>query len=332
MPPINEIGGQKEESQPATGMAAIGIDIGGTKMAIAAVDQDGKIHSKVVLATEARLGFERAITRIIDAIQTTTTEAGWGLEQLCGIGIGCAGPVDPVSGTIHNHYTLPGWDNCDIGTLLRRRFWLPVFIENDADAALLGECFAGAGGGCDSVVMLTFGTGVGGGALVNGQLFRGVGGEHPEIGHIPIESNGPQCYCGIGGCLESIASGTAISDFGRQAGIGDSRAVFSAAAHGVPEAVAIVGRAVNATRMATWTLLHTFMPQRIILGGGLMDEHFERFAQPICDTIQRATQSPLKQTSIQRAMLGNNAGVVGAAHLVFRAARETADGRILGLL
>src|SRR4029079_6704818 len=128
--------------------------------------------------------------------------------------------------------TLTGWDRCNIVAPLSERFRVPVCLENDADAAVFGECAAGAGRGCDPVVMLTFGTGIGGGAVVSGHIYRGVRGEHPELGHIPTSADRLECYCGIGGCLESVASGTAIAQAGAEAGYADARAVFAAADQG----------------------------------------------------------------------------------------------------
>jgi len=135
---------------------AIGIDIGGTKVAIGAVEGDGCIRCQVSLETKPEAGFASALSRIGRAIDDLLAKAGWPPSQLSGIGIGCTGPVNPFRGTIHNPYTLPTWDNADIVTPLRERFGVPVRLENDADAALLGECFAGAGRGLDPVVMLTY--------------------------------------------------------------------------------------------------------------------------------------------------------------------------------
>ena len=160
----------------------IGIDIGGTKMAIAAVDASGRVVQRMVLPTEAALGFERAVGRLGDSIDALLAATGWARSEMVGIGIGCAGPLDPIRGLINNPHTLTGWDQCDIVTPLRERFGVPVYLENDADAAALGECAYGAGQGVDPVVMLTFGTGLGGAIVRDGQIVRGVKGEHPSWG------------------------------------------------------------------------------------------------------------------------------------------------------
>jgi glucokinase len=297
---------------------AIGIDIGGTKVAIGAVAGDGLIQCRVSIETKPDAGFPSAMSRIGTAIESVLSQAGWSLSQLRGIGIGCTGPVNPYRGTIHNPYTLPTWDDCNIVTALQDRFSVPVRLENDADAALLGECFVGAGRGADPVVMLTFGTGIGGASMVNGRLLRGVAGEHPELGHIPVSSDGPACYCGRSGCLEAHASGTAIGAAAQKAGFNDSRAVFAAATAGDAKAIEIVDQALRATGTAAWTIVHALLPQRLILGGGIMDDHYELFAAVIRKNIEAATQAPRGQISVAKALLGNDAGLVGAASLAFQ--------------
>ena len=301
----------------------IGIDIGGTKTAVAAVDSSGQILQRATLPTEAALGFERAVNRLGDAIEELLANTGWSCQEIAGIGIGCTGPVDPARGLINNPHTLAGWDHCDIVTPLRRRFGVQVCLENDADAAALGECLCGAGCGFNPVVMLTFGTGVGGAVVRDGHACCGVNGEHPELGHIPISSAGPACYCGASGCLESLASGTAIGAAGRAAGFRDAREVFALGRAGNPAAVTIVERATAAAATAAWTICHTFLPERIILGGGIMEDQFELFAQVMNARLRTATQFSRDAVKITRASLGNTAGLVGAASIALRLNRTS---------
>jgi glucokinase len=304
------------EEQPSA--CAIGIDIGGTKMALAVLDAAGNIRERDVLATEAEQGFSRAVDRLSASIERLlkTNRPG----KLAAIGIGCAGPVDPERGLINNPYTLAGWDHCDIVSPLASRFGVPVFLENDADVAAAGECVCGAGRGFDPVVMLTFGTGIGGAAVVRGEIYRGVNGEHPELGHVPALADGPACYCGMSGCLESIASGTAIGAAGQAAGFADAHAVFGAAAKGNDAARAVVQRALEASAVAVWTICHTLLPERLVLGGGMMDEHYGLFARTMSKRLDPATQFTRASVSIARAVLGNDAGVVGAGSLALRRA------------
>lgn len=297
----------------------VGIDIGGTKTAIGAVDSSGVIVARTAFPTEAGAGFNQAVKRMLAGVEKVIGQAGWSGSDLAGIGVGCPGPVNPLLGTINNPYTLPTWNNCNIVSPLRAALGVPAFLENDADAALLGEAFAGSARGCSSVVMLTFGTGIGTAVLVNGRIYRGCQGEHPEMGHIPIEAGGPDCYCGRKGCFEAIASGEAIGAAGLSENLTDSRAVFAAAAQGNTAARQVIDRALRATAIAAWTILHTFLPERIVLGGGIADEHYELFAAPFREAIAAATMVPRSHITVTKAQLGNDAGLVGAASLVLAA-------------
>lgn len=301
-------------------MIAVGIDIGGTKIAVGAVDAAGTILARTAFPTEAAAGFGRAVQRMLAAIDQVLSAAGRGRRDLAGVGVGSAGPLNSRRGTINNPYTLPTWDNCDILTPLRDALGVPACLENDGDAAAVGETFAGAARGCANVIMFTFGTGIGCGILVDGKIYRGCQGEHPETGHVPVEPDGPECYCGRRGCLESIASGTAIAAAGKAAGLEDSRAVFAAAAQGNAAARAILERATRATGVAAWTILHTFLPERIVLGGGIIEEHYELFAAPVRDAIAAAVQTPRAHLAVVKAQLGNDAGLLGAASLALQSA------------
>ncbi|MBL9082751.1 MAG: ROK family protein [Planctomycetales bacterium] len=292
---------------------AAGVDIGGTKIAVGLVDAHGEILAQRSFPTEASLGFERGVERIVRAIDECLAEVGSSCEFLEGVGVGCAGPVHPKHGTIDNPYTLPTWDGVDIVSPLRATFDRPAVLENDADAAAVGEAYFGAGRGARSVVMLTFGTGVGSGVLIDGRIYRGATDTHPELGHLPFDPAGPECYCGVRGCLESLASGTAISAAGKTAGFGDARGVFAALKAGDKQARAIVDRAISAVNTAAWTIQHSLLPERIILGGGIIDEHYNLFADAVRKAVENATLNPRGCTDVQQARLGNLAGIVGAA-------------------
>lgn len=294
----------------------VGIDVGGTKIAAAAVNGSGEVVSNATIPTESERGFASGVSRITAIVNRLLAESGWSAGELRGIGIGCAGPVDPARGTILNPHTLPGWEGGDIVTPLRDALGCPVRLENDADMALLGECRAGAGRGFDPVVMLTLGTGIGGAALVRGQLLRGAAGEHPEIGHVPVDPRGPRCYCGTSGCFESLASGAALAAAAAARGLGDGRQLFARAARRELAAEGILRDALSAMSSATWTIVHALLPERLILGGGMMDEHYEMFAAAATEAIARATQAPKGRVTVARASLGNRAGVLGAASAV----------------
>ncbi len=296
---------------------ALGIDIGGTKMALAVVDRAGRILASEQMPTEAGRGFPRAVERLVAAARGLASRAGIEPADLAGVGIGCTGPLDTARGLINNPWTLEGWNGCDIVTPLRSALALPVRLENDADAAALGEWLAGAGRGAGRLVLLTFGTGIGGGIIIDGQIYRGAGGEHPEIGHVRADPDGPDCYCGTRGCLESVAAGPGITAAARAIGLADAREAFARAAAGDGQARAVIGRAVRATAVVVWQIAHLFLPDRILLGGGIMDEHFELFRAEAASAIASATMIPRDRVTIARAALGNAAGVVGAAALAW---------------
>src|SRR5688500_4799358 len=177
-------------------MLAIGIDIGGTKTALGLVDSSGRVVEQHRLDTDPARGLDDFLNRLSLPVDLLINRAG-GHAHVSGIGIGCPGPLDPLAGVITSDFTLPSWAGRNIIRPLHEVLKLPVFLENDADAALIGECRAGAAKGALNAVMLTFGTGVGGAALSAGRILRGHNNEHPEIGHIPALPDGPECYCGL---------------------------------------------------------------------------------------------------------------------------------------
>lgn len=297
---------------------ALGVDIGGTKTSIGLVDTSGNILQQNTISTHAEMQFEHFIERLFDSIHRVLSHAKCALPDIKGIGIGCPGPLNLEDGTIRNVYTLLSWAGKNIVAAIKKTSGLPTFLENDADAALLGEAFAGAARGQQNVAMLTFGTGIGGAILNRGEIYRGARGEHPELGHIPALPDGPLCYCGLRGCLESLASGTAIAEAGSKYGMQSSFEVFEQTKSGNPAAREIIDRAVSALSQAIWILLHTFVPELIVLGGGIMDDHFELFKNHIKETIKKAKLVEQVSFKVAKAELGNQAGMVGAAYLVFR--------------
>src|SRR5689334_11825133 len=172
---------------------SVGVDIGGTKTAVAAVDSTGRVHTETTFETRSERGFAVGLSSLSEAIRRVLEEARWSANEVEGIGIGCAGPVNPSRGTIHNPYTLPGWEDAPIVSELSQRFGVRVILENDADAAAVGEYQFGAGRNANPIVMITVGTGIGGAALLDGRIHRGMNGEHPELGHIPIFQDGADC-------------------------------------------------------------------------------------------------------------------------------------------
>jgi glucokinase len=298
----------------------VGIDIGGTKIAAAAVEPTGQILSRSTVLTEAQRGFENGMRRIVRLIDDVLRDAGRARTDLDAIGIGCAGPVNPLAGTIDNPYTLPTWDGVDIVHPLEAAFDVPVGLENDADAAALGECWLGAGKGGSIVVMITVGTGVGGAVILDGHVYRGIDGSHPEIGHLAIDAHGPCCYCGMRGCWESLASGTAIAAAmrahtpDRDPDSITGASVIADARRGDPVARDVIEQAARVTARGIFTLLNLYVPEIVVLGGGVM-QAYDLFAPAIDDLVNRNTMAPIDRIIISPAALGNDAGLLGAVRL-----------------
>lgn len=299
---------------------AVGVDIGGTKIAVGAVAGTGAVLARRTIPTEAEAGFDAALARLLRAIDETVAEVvaevGRDAGALAGIGLGCPGAFDPASGRIDNWCNLPGWNGRDIAGPLAARYGAPVRLANDADAALLGEARAGAARGARVAVMLTIGTGIGGAALIDGAVHRGARGVHPEIGHMPIDPNGPDCYCGARGCLEALAAGPALARAGTALGYADAEAVFAAAASGAAPARALLARCAAAVETATWSLIHGFLPERILIGGGIGAAHFPLYRDAARRALARAVLAPAGAIDVARAALGADAGMIGAAALV----------------
>jgi len=185
-----------------------GVDIGGTKIAVGMVDERGWVVARAETPTMPEKGFAFALDRITAMIRTTAQQVG---SPVTGIGVGCTGPVYPQTGRIGRVDFLPGWEDAPIVAKLANRFQVPVALENDADAAGLGEWRWGSGQGkARSFIYVTISTGIGAGLILDGRIYRGVDGAHPEIGHHVIDPSGPLCACGAHGCWESLASGSAM--------------------------------------------------------------------------------------------------------------------------
>jgi glucokinase len=188
----------------------IGIDLGGTQIR-AAVLQGAKILGRAATLTGENPTPERVLPRISTTVQQTLDEAGVTLAEIVGIGVASPGPLDNRTGTIYAPPNLPAWHGVPLRDILQGQYQKPVFVENDANAAALGEYLFGAGQGSRDMVYLTVSTGIGGGVIVDGKLMEGVNGSAAELGHITIDWHGERCPCGNVGCLEALASGTAIA-------------------------------------------------------------------------------------------------------------------------
>ncbi|HET6304027.1 MAG TPA: ROK family protein [Myxococcota bacterium] len=187
----------------------LGIDVGGTKLALAVGDADGHVRARRRRATEPCGRPEADLERIVADARALLAEVGLAPHEIAAIGVSLPGPLDPVAGVIHNPPNLPGWKEVDVRGPLARAFGRPVHLENDANAAALAEWRFGAGRGFRHLVYLTMSTGVGGGLVLDGRLYRGAGCQAGEFGHAPVEWEGELCPCGQRGCLEAYVGGAA---------------------------------------------------------------------------------------------------------------------------
>jgi glucokinase len=307
------IGGRFTSKKEVSMITLGSVDIGGTKIAVGAVREDGRIEKRLECATEPEKGFHHAMQRVVAMLRELAADG----TQLAGIGVGCPGPLDPFTGVIGEVGTLPGWQGGCLVDELQSAMDLRVAVENDADAAALGEARWGAEATSGCFIYVTISTGIGGGMLLGGQLYRGVDGAHPEVGHQVLDNSGPLCYCGARGCWEILACGPAMVSWMREQ---DSRAQFSTASEicesarrGDPLAVRCVEREGYYLGLGLANLITLFAPDKIALGGGVMKSSslFMNTARGVIREI--CTQVPAEKTHITLASLGHDIGLLGAA-------------------
>jgi glucokinase len=291
------------------------VDIGGTKIAVGLVDEAGAIAAKEEFPTLGYQGFESAISRITRALERAIAETGC---EIRGIGIGCTGPVDPQSGVLGNINFFPEWRGSNPVEGLAAEFNVPVAMENDADALALGEKECGAGKEKDSVVCITVGTGIGAGIILNGEVYRGVNGSHPELGHQIIDPAGPACTCGLTGCWESLASGPAMEAWFYENAppeLSECRPgaaeICALARQGNEWAKRCVERESRYLGIGIANVIASFLPQMVILGGGVM-KSVDLFLAQIRAAVRGCQLIPSHLCEIEYAALGSEAGLIGA--------------------
>ncbi len=320
-------------------MQTIGIDIGGTKIAGALVDRSGEIRDRIQCPTRASEGAEAVMSRVIDLAASLRQASGGKIE---GIGVASGGQIDPVTGVvIHATDLLPGWKGTRITEMIETRFRVRARALNDGSAAALGEGRFGAARDVRDFVLLTLGTGVGGGIVAGGKLVSGALGVAGSIGHMVIDCDGRPCNCGSRGCLEAYVSGTAI--LGRMIELADERGYDSQfirrLRQGEPRSSTLMHDAVRdrlgnevvreAGDYLGWgfvSLLNLLNPAMIVVGGGvaILGEALLDPAREIAR--KHALRGEWDPVRIVRAELGNNAGLVGAASLVWEEHRS-AEGK-----
>ncbi len=302
----------------------IGVDLGGTKIYTAISNQLGEIMEEEVVPTEASKGAEQVITKIIDSIKKVSKNIDAG--QIKAIGIGSPGPIDAKKGLIVSPPNLP-IRNFNVVEAIKNEFGLPTFLDNDANAATLGEYIFGGGKGCENMVYITASTGVGGGAILNGKIYRGSTSNALEVGHTTVNPTGRACGCGNTGCVESMSSGIYIEKMAndylssgaktslKNYEVVTAKEVFKEASNGDAIANQILSETLSYLGIAVANCANIFDPDKIIIGGGVSnggDIVFEK----INEQMQARCLGPiLDHCKVEKAQLGGKAGVIGAVAL-----------------
>jgi glucokinase len=326
---------------------AVSVDLGGTNLRIAAVDSMGKTLERITTSTAVARGRDLVIDEMCAAIQQLVTRQH-GSGELAGIGIGVPGIIEMQTGMLRESPNLPGWQNYPVRDEIERRLGTTVVLENDANVAALGEKWIGAAAGVDDMCMLTLGTGVGGGIVAQGRIRHGMTGMAGELGHINVEPNGHACNCGSRGCLEQYASATAVKRMAAEAiATGEapqmarcmkedpefsSKVVYDMAMQGDEPAREIFRRVGIALGTVVADLVNIFNFPMYVIGGGVASA-WDAFAPSMMETVRRnsfvyratapvesAPEGNMRRdvvgaTVITRALLGSDAGLIGAARL-----------------
>jgi len=329
---------------------SIGVDLGGTNLRIAAVDQEGELLEKITLGTQVVLGRDQVLNDMCDAIQRLVAKYR-DVGSPVRIGIGVPGIIDMETGMVHESPNLPGWTDYPVRSEIERRLGTRVILENDANSAALGENWLGAARGVQDMAILTLGTGVGGGLVLGRQIWHGMTGMAGEFGHMTVEPDGPRCGCGNQGCLEALASATAIVRMAREAiasGVAPglsraassnpeftSKAIYNLAIQGDEGAKRIFRRVGRALGIALSNLINGLNLPMYVVGGGVSSA-WDAFAPSLFEELRErcmvyAATSPepinkhgasahveptgRTKTIVTRALLGSDAGLFGAARL-----------------
>lgn len=312
----------------------VGVDVGGTAIKMALITPDGELITKVQEPTPVSAGEDGILQKIADMTHELLQQHDYSLSHVCGIGVGVPGPVDGVNGIVFQAVNLHWRQPVLLKEKLQALTGKPVAVDNDANVAALGEMWQGAGQGAKDLVLITLGTGVGGGVILNGNVIHGINGVGGEIGHITMTvDSGPPCNCGKTGCLETYTSATAIIREGRLAAAngtspalaavlaakGDISAkdVLEAAVAGDAAALAIADQAALYLGLALSHLANVLNPAKFMIGGGVAAAGDFLFSR-IRESFKRFVSFTyvVDSTDIVPATLGNDAGVYGAGWLV----------------
>lgn len=313
----------------------IGIDVGGTNLAAGVVDENNQIVARAKRKTAASASVEMLCDDLVALAREAAEHAGLRPDEVDDVGIGFPGSVDRKKGIVIYTPNAP-FHNTPIRDWFHKSWDVPVYVGNDANCASLGECYAGAARGKHSAVVVTLGTGVGIGAVVEGQSFLGLNGNGMEGGHMVIVVDGAPCNCGRCGCWEQYASATALKRLTREEmarspesalwelceGCLDNvggRTAFQAARGGDAAGQKVVDLYLKYLAAGLTNLVNIFQPEILCLGGGVSNEADDLFLEPLRDLVARerynSRQKDVPQTMLVKCQLGNDAGIIGAALL-----------------
>jgi glucokinase len=307
----------------------LGIDIGGTKLAAGVVDAAGGILARGEIPTVTSEGPDRVLERVVGLAKDVLVMAGESGKGIARIGIACSGPLDREAGLVFRAPNLPGWVRVPVVEYIQNALAVPAVLENDANAAALGEFRYGVGKGADSLVYLTVSTGIGGGIILGGKIWHGVNCGAGEVGHITLVPDGPPCGCGSRGCLEALSSGTAIARRAREllkrGGTSrlrdipnfDASDVARLAQEGDELAGEVWQAAVKHLALGIVAIITILGPELIIIGGGVSKAGDFLF-QPLRQEVRRHIKVvPVESLRILPAALARNVGILGAAAVAF---------------
>lgn len=314
----------------------VGFDLGGSKMLAVVYDGDFRPVARKRKRTRGHGGASEGLSRIVALIEAALEAAGAPREALAGIGFGCPGPLDLDKGVVLEMPNL-GWKKVKVKAELERAFSCPAIVVNDVDAGVYGEYRSGAARGSRCVVGVFPGTGIGGGAVYQGEIIRGARGSALEIGHVPVSRDGPLCGCGRRGCLEAVAGRLAISAAAAMAAYrGEAPGLLQAAgtdlqnirSRVIADSIAAGDKAVEtivreAARTIGWAMagiVNVMAPDTVLLGGGLVNDMPELFVSEIDAALRAQVMPAFADTfKVTAAKLGDDASVTGAAALAQRA-------------
>ena len=307
-------------------MYRIGIDLGGTNIAVGVVNEQQQIIAQLSVPTGAFRPYEETAADMIRAVELVLDKAGLTSADCTSIGIGSPGTCDSARGVVVRAYNL-GWFQVPICQILHTHFGIPVHLSNDANCAALAETVAGAAVGCRNMVLITLGTGVGGGIIINGEIYAGMRSAGAELGHLLLVLDGEPCTCGRNGCWEAYASVTALIRQAKRAAAHPESLlnpaeeingldVFQAADRGDTAMQAVIGQWCEYIAAGLTDLVNTLAPEMILIGGGISRQG-ERILAPIRRyvTAHCFGGSEGAVPVIKAAQLGNEAGIIGAAAL-----------------